>query len=102
MVSRTTVGWMLALGLAAVTAACGTGMKTPGTDRETDSTATIVKWTDGQDAIRITCALPGGCQTRALAMCKGKFTPLSMDNMPTRGDMSDVRGQATVVVRCTS
>ena len=44
--------------------------------------------------------MPGGCQNRALAMCKGNYTTLSMDNMPTRGDASVVRGAGKVVVRC--
>jgi hypothetical protein len=46
--------------------------------------------------------MPGGCQQRALAMCKGNYTTLNMDNMPTRGDASVVRGQGTVVVRCAA
>jgi hypothetical protein len=47
--------------------------------------------------------MPGGCQSRALAMCKGgDYTTLNMDNMPTRGDASVVRGRGTVVVRCAA
>jgi hypothetical protein len=34
-------------------------------------------------------------------MCKGSnYTVLKMDNMPTRGDATVVRGSASVVVRC--
>jgi hypothetical protein len=37
-----------------------------------------------------------------VAMCKGpNYTVLNMENMPTRGDMTSVRGPASVVVRCT-
>ena len=53
----------------------------------------MITWTDGKPAIQITCGMPGGCQNRALAMCKGNYTTLNMDNMPTRGDASVVRGQ---------
>jgi hypothetical protein len=41
----------------------------------------------------------------AVAMCNstgGNYTALKMDNMPTRGDMTAVRGAASVVVRCGS
>jgi hypothetical protein len=35
-------------------------------------------------------------------MCKGpNYTVLNMENMPTRGDMTMVRGAASVVIRCT-
>ena len=57
-----------------------------------DTNATMITWTDGKQAIQITCGMPGGCQNRALAMCKGNYTTLNMDNMPTRGDASVVRG----------
>jgi hypothetical protein len=59
---------------------------------------------DGKQAIQINCNMPGDCQTRAIAMCResrGNYSVLSMDNMPTRGDASTVRGPAMVVVRCT-
>ena len=49
--------------------------------------------------------MPGDCQNRAIAMCRqsqGNYTVLAMDNMPTRGDASVVRGQGTVVVRCAA
>ena len=100
MVSRATVRWILVLGVAAFAVACTEPMRVPGPDRATDTNATMVTWTDGKQAIQITCGMPGGCQNRALAMCKGNYTTLSMDNMPTRGDASVVRGQGTVVVRC--
>jgi len=58
---------------------------------------------DGQRGhpISISCEQPGGCQTRAVAMCKGpNYTVLNMENMPTRGDMTMVRGAASIVIRC--
>ena len=79
---------------------CTDPRSTPGYDQDTQSTASPVTWTDGKPALSIQCNQPQGCQTRALAMCKGNFTPLSMENMPTRGDMTVVRGPASVVVRC--
>ena len=49
----------------------------------------MVTWSDGKPAISINCDAPGGCQTRAVAMCKGpNYTVLNMENMPTRGDMT--------------
>ena len=102
MVSRATVRWIVVLGVAAFAVACTEPMRVPGPDRATDTNATMVTWTDGKQAIQITCGMPGGCQNRALAMCKGNYTTLSMDNMPTRGDASVVRGQGTVVVRCAT
>jgi hypothetical protein len=100
MVTYATARWILVLGMAAVAAAC-TDPKT-GPDRATDTNATMITWTDGKQAIQITCGMPGGCQNRALAMCKGNYTTLNMENMPTRGDASMVRGTGTVVVRCAS
>jgi hypothetical protein len=91
---------VLVLSLVAVAAACSTN-KSPGPDPGTDTQASTVTWTDGRPAIQITCATPQGCETRALAMCDGKYNVLDMKNMPTRGDMTVVRGQGTVVVRCT-
>jgi hypothetical protein len=100
MVTRTTVRWMLALGIAAMAAACMAPKPAVGPDPGTDTDAKMVTWTDGKEAIQITCGMPGGCQSRALALCKGNYTTLHMENMPTRGDASVVRGTGTVVVRC--
>jgi hypothetical protein len=100
MVVRPTVRWILVFGLTGLAVACADPKSTPGTDPETRSTATLITWTDGKPA-SIVCDLPGGCQTRALAMCKGgNYTVLKMDNMPTRGDLTVVRGPGSVVVRC--
>ena len=102
MVSRASARWIVVLGMAVLAAACTEPMKVPGPDRVSDTNATMITWTDGKQAIQITCGMPGGCQQRALAMCKGNYTTLNMDNMPTRGDASVVRGQGTVVVRCAA
>lgn len=91
---------MLVLGTMITAAACTSALRTPGPDRVTGTDATMITWSDGKQAIQITCGMPGGCGTRADAMCNGRYTTLSMDNMPTRGDASVVRGTGTVVVRC--
>lgn len=101
MTAQSATRWALAIGIAALAACAADTKSMPGTDQETRSTATVVTWTDGKPAISIRCDQPGGCQTRALAMCKGaSYATLSMENMPTRGDMTMVRGPASVVVRC--
>lgn len=101
MISRATVRWILSVGIAAMAAACADGKSTPGNDPETRTTATNVTWSDGKPAISISCDIPQSCQSRALAMCKGpNYAVLNMDNMPTRGDATTVRGPASVVVRC--
>ena len=101
MVLRATAGWRLVvIGLAVLAAGCTAPIRTVGPDPASDTNATMIKWTDGKDAIQITCGMPGGCQNRALAMCKGNYTVLNMENMPTRGDASVVRGEGTVIVRC--
>jgi hypothetical protein len=102
MVSRATVRWIVVLGMTVLVAACAKPNTALGPDPSSDTNATMVTWTDGKQAIQITCGMPGGCQTRALAMCKGNYTTLSTDNMPTRGDASVVRGAGTVVVRCAA
>lgn len=100
MVSRASARWSVVLGMTVLVAACAKPNTAPGPDPSSDTNATMITWTDGKQAIQITCGMPGGCQNRALAMCKGNYTTLSMDNMPTRGDASVVRGPGTVVVRC--
>lgn len=102
MVSRATLRWVLVLGMAAVSVACTDPNRAPGPDPSSDTDAKMVTWTDGKEAIQITCGMPDGCQNRALIMCKGNYTVLNMDNMPTRGDASMVRGRGTVVVRCAA
>ena len=100
MVLRATARSIVVFGMAVLAVACTDPKTVPGPDPSSDTTATMVTWTDGKQAIQITCGMPGGCQNRALAMCKGTYTVLNMDNMPTRGDASVVRGKGTVVVRC--
>jgi hypothetical protein len=102
MVSRATARWIVVLCVTVLAAACTNPKTSPGPDPGSDTNATMITWTDGKQAIQITCGMPGGCQNRALAMCKGNYTTLNMDNMPTRGDASVVRGTGTVVVRCAA
>ena len=103
MTTRSTMQWMFVTGIAGLVAACGMAKSAPGEDPRTQSNATTVTWTDGKPAIAISCKEPGGCQTRAVAMCGstgGDYKTLKMENMPTRGDMSEVRGAASVIIRC--
>jgi len=104
MTLRSTVRWMLGMGIAGLVAACAIGKGTLGDDPATESQASTITWSDGQPAISINCKTPGGCQSRAVALCNataGNYTVLKMDNMPTRGDLGDVRGPGSVVVRCS-
>lgn len=97
----TASSWIFAVGLAGLLAACGPSAgTTSGTERGSGSTVSTVTWTDGQPAYSITCAVPGGCQDRALAMCNGKYTTLKSENMPMPGTVRSVQGQPAVVVRC--
>ena len=103
MTLRSTVRWMLCVGIAGLVAACGIGKGTLGDDPRTESQASTVTWSDGQPAISISCKTPGGCQSRAVALCNatnGDYKVLKMENMPTRGELGDVRGPASVVIRC--
>jgi len=103
MPTRSTVRWMFVTGITSLVAACAMAKSTPGQDPRTETNATQVTWTDGKPAIAISCKEPGACQTRAVAMCNstgGDYVTLKMENMPTRGDMSEIRGAASVVIRC--
>lgn len=103
MTTRSTMQWMFVTGIASLVAACGMAKSTLGEDSRTETNATRVTWTDGKPAIAISCKEPGACQTRAVAMCNstgGDYTTLKMENMPTRGDMSEIRGAASVIIRC--
>ncbi|MBP6769570.1 MAG: hypothetical protein KA171_17455 [Reyranella sp.] len=103
MTTRSTMRWMFVMGITGLVAACSMAKGTPGQDPRTETNATQVTWTDGKPAIAISCQEPGACQTRAVAMCSGtggSFVTLKMENMPTRGDMTTVRGPASVVIRC--
>ncbi|MBV8185943.1 MAG: hypothetical protein JOY64_21650 [Alphaproteobacteria bacterium] len=102
MTAQSAIRWGMAYGIAALAVACSDPKSSPGRDEETRSTATTVTWSDGKPAISIQCDTPGGCQTRAMAMCNGgNYTVITMTNMPTRGDMTQVRGPASTVVRCS-
>lgn len=103
MRTRSTMQWMFVTGIASLVAACAMAKGTPGADPRTETNATQVTWTDGKPAIAISCKEPGACQTRAVAMCNstgGDYVTLKMENMPTRGDMSEIRGAASVIIRC--
>ena len=103
MRTRSTMRWMFVMGITGLVAACSMAKSTPGQDPRTETNATEVTWTDGKPAIAISCREPGACQTRAVAMCNstgGSFVRLNMENMPTRGDMAQIRGPASVVIRC--
>lgn len=105
MISRSTVRWMLVVGIAALVTACSVGKGTMGNDPATESQASTITWSDGKPAVSISCKTPGGCQSRAVAVCgktAGDYTVLKMENMPTRGDMTEVRGPASVVIRCSN
>jgi hypothetical protein len=102
MISRSIVRWTFVLGIVGAAVACADPGSTLGNDPSTRTTATMVTWSDGKPAISINCDLPQSCQPRAVAICKGpNYTVLNMENMPTRGDMTMVRGAASVVVRCS-
>jgi hypothetical protein len=101
--SRATLRCLLGLAVAGLAAACGDARTTPGNDPMTRTEAKTVTWSDGKQAYQINCQMPGDCQNRAIALCReshGNYNVLSMDNMPTRGDATVVRGPASVVVRC--
>ena len=102
MMARSMVGWALGLGIASIVVACADPKSVPGNDPETRTNATMITWSDGKPAIAISCELPQSCQPRAIAMCKSSnYTVLNMENMPTRGNATVVRGPASVVVRCS-
>ena len=99
MMSITTLRTMFVVGIVIIAAACAP-KQTTGTDPNTDSTATNITWTDGQPAVQIKCGQPGGCLSRAVAMCGDNYKTLKMENFPTDGNMIYVRGPATATIRC--
>jgi len=102
MFSRSTIRWTLGVAILAAAGACMAPKPGLGPDRGTRSDATLVTWTDGKPAYSITCDIPGGCQTRALALCNnGPMTTLKSENMPTVGDVRAVQGPPSIVVRCS-
>ncbi len=99
MISRsTTFRWMLFVGMASVAAGC---MESPARNQNAASSISTIPGTDGKPAFAIACDLPGGCQSRAVAMCtNGNYTVLKSENMPTAGDARAVLGPPSVVIRC--
>jgi hypothetical protein len=91
--------WGVLAAAASVLAACAPS-STTGVDRATASDANSVTWSDGKPAYAISCENPGGCQERALAMCRGNYTALDSKNMPTVGTYREVFGKPSIVIRC--
>ncbi len=92
--------WGALAAAAGVLTACGPSATT-GVDRASASDATSVTWSDGKPAYAISCQNPGGCQERALAMCRqGSYTTLDSKNMPTVGTYREVFGKPSIVIRC--
>jgi hypothetical protein len=102
MISRSAIRWTLGLAILATAGACVAPKPGLGPDRNTRSDASLVTWTDGKQAYAINCSLPGGCQTRAQALCNnGNYTILSSENMPTAGNARAVQLPPSVVIRCS-
>ena len=96
-----TLSWGILVALAGLLVACSGPAPATGPDRATASDAKTITWSDGKPAHAISCMNPGGCQERALAMCKqGNYTTLASENMPTVGTYWDALGKPSVVIRC--
>ena len=95
---------VLAVAVVALSAACMQDGATPAAGTtEIRSSVETVTWTDGKPAYAINCDAPGGCMQRSIQMCnstRGNYQVLRSTNMPTTGDARDVRGPASVVIRC--
>ena len=104
MITRASFGLVLATAALALVTACMQDGPTPAASTtEIRSSVETVTWADGKAAYAIRCDAPGGCMQRALQMCNsnmGNYQVLKSDNMPTTGDVRDVRGPASVVIRC--
>jgi hypothetical protein len=92
--------WGALAGAAGMLVACSGPSPAPGPDRASASNATTITWSDGKPAYAISCENPGGCQERALVMCKGNYTTLKSENMPTVGAVRSTWGKPSVVIRC--
>jgi hypothetical protein len=93
--------WGVLAGIAGMLAACSGPNATTGPDRASGSDASTITWTDGRPAYAISCETPGGCQERALAMCRqGNYTTLKSENMPTVGAVRSTWGKPSIVIRC--
>ena len=106
MITRSTVGLVSIVAIMALATACmqsgSTSQPATGTT-EIRSSVETVTWSDGKPAYSISCDAPGGCMQRSIQMCNsslGNYQVLKSTNMPTTGDARDVRGPASVVIRC--
>ena len=99
-----TIGLLVLAGGVALATACTKDGATPATSTtEIRSSVETVTWSDGKPAYSINCDAPGGCMQRSMQMCNtsfGNYQVLRSTNMPTTGDARDVRGPASVVIRC--
>ena len=106
MITRSSLGLALATAALALATACMQSgpMNQPASGTtEIHSSVETVTWGDGKAAYAIRCDAPGGCMQRAIQMCNstmGNYQVLKSENMPTAGDQRDVRGPASVVIRC--
>ena len=106
MITRSPLVLTALVAAAAFAAACmqsGTQTQPATGTTEIRSSVETVTWTDGKPAFSIHCDAPGGCMQRSIQMCNstlGNYQVLKSDNMPTAGDVRDVRGPAAVVIRC--
>jgi len=104
MITRASFGSILATAALALVTACMQDGPTPASGTtEIRSSVETVTWADGKAAFSIRCDAPGGCMQRAIQVCNstmGNYQVLKSDNMPTTGDQRDVRGPASVVIRC--
>jgi hypothetical protein len=93
---------MMAALLLAGTVACTTTPSGTGPDTASRSNVTQIQWSDGRPAYAISCEDPGGCQRRALALCRnGQYTTLKEENMPSIGTRREPLGPPSVVMRCS-
>jgi hypothetical protein len=106
MITRSSLGLVLTTAALALATACmqsGPTTQPASGTTEIRSSVETVTWADGKAAFAIRCDAPGGCQQRAIQMCNssfGNYQVLKSENMPTTGDARDVRGPASVVIRC--
>jgi hypothetical protein len=104
MIARSSLGLVFTTAALAAATACMQDGPTPASSTtEIRSSVETVTWGDGKGAFSIRCDAPGGCMQRAIQVCNstmGNYQVLKSENMPTPGDVRDVRGPAAVVIRC--
>ena len=99
--AKSTIGIGAAL-LLLLAGACSPPSPTVGPDARNRTNASQVTWSDGKPAYSITCDLPGGCQTRAMALCQGKsYAVLQSSHMTSIGTRLEVPESGSVVIRCS-